>query len=365
MEFFKNFWLFRDYGWAVGAFGIVFVTLLIAYLEKRIYRRILPLAEKSHRFWDDAFIKAVHNPLVVAIWIFGITFAAQLGVKYAVENSILGEILDPVRSLTVGLIIVWFLIRFIREIEANLMKTHLKKTKWDETTLRAVSQILRISVFITAALVLSQSLGIPITGVLAFGGFSGIAIGFAAKDLLANFFGGLMIFLDRPFKIGDWIRSPDKEIEGTVENIGWRLTRIRTFDKRPLFVPNSLFSNISIENPSRMMNRRIKETIGVRYEDGPKLAVILKDIEKMLQEHPEIDQYKVSFVALVHFGASALEFMVYTFTKTTDWVSFQMIQQDVFLKILDIVHKHGASCAFPTTTLHVPDGIELKGAFPK
>ncbi len=360
MDLFKNFWLFKDYGWAVSAFGVIFIALLVAYFEKRIYRKILPIAEKSPRFWDDALIKAMHNPVVLAIWVFGITFAAQLGVRYAVENSILGEILAPLRKLATSVIIVWFLIRFIREIEANITRSHLKKTKWDETTLRAVSQIFRVSIFITAALVLSQSLGIPITGVLALGGFGGIAIGFAAKDLLANFFGGLMIFLDRPFKIGDWIRSPDKEIEGMVENIGLRLTRIRTFDKRPLFVPNSLFSSISIENPSRMMNRRIKETIGLRYEDGPKMEVILKDIEKMLKNHPEIDPYKVCFVALVHFGHSALEFMVYAFTKTTDWVSFQMIQQDVFLKILQIIEKHKASCAFPTTTLHIPEGIELK-----
>ena len=102
-----------------------------------------------------------------------------------------------------------------------------------------------------------QALGYSISGVLAFGGIGGIAVGFAAKDLLANFFGGLMIYLDRPFSVGDWIRSPDKNIEGTVEEIGWRLTRIRTFDKRPLYVPNSTFTQISVENPSRMLNRRI------------------------------------------------------------------------------------------------------------
>ena len=106
-----------------------------------------------------------------------------------------------------------------------------------------------------------------VSGLLAFGGIGGIAVGFAAKDLLANFFGGLMIYLDRPFSVGDWIRSPDKEIEGTVEDIGWRLTRIRTFDKRPLYIPNSIFASISVENPSRMSNRRIYEKIGIRYDD--------------------------------------------------------------------------------------------------
>ena len=80
----------------------------------------------------------------------------------------------------------------------------------------------------------------------------GIAVGFAARDLLANFLGGLSIFMDRPFAVGDWIRSPDREIEGTVEDVGWRVTRIRTFDQRPLYVPNSVFSTVALENPSRL-----------------------------------------------------------------------------------------------------------------
>jgi len=202
-------------------------------------------------------------------------------------------------------------------------------------------------------LILMQASGVPVSGILAFGGASGIGLGFAAKDLLANFFGGLMIFLDRPFAIGDWVRSPDKEIEGIVEYIGWRLTRIRTFDKRPLFVPNGIFANISVENPSRMQNRRIKTVIGLRYEDSFKVAAILKDVEEMLKNHPDIDASKTLFVNLTNFGHFSLEFLVYTFTKTTKWVPFQRIRQDIFLKIIEIIKKHDAQCAYPTTTVHL------------
>ena len=95
----------------------------------------------------------------------------------------------------------------------------------------AITKLLQMFVIITATLVVLQTLGVSVSGVLALGGIGGLAIGFAAKDLLANFFGGLMLYLDRPFAVGDWIRSPDREIEGDVEQIGWRLTRIRTFDK--------------------------------------------------------------------------------------------------------------------------------------
>ena len=137
----------------------------------------------------------------------------------------------------------------------------------DKATVRATAKLVRIVLWVVAGLMILQSVGVSISGLLAFGGIGGIAVGFAAKDLLANFFGGLMIYLDRPFNVGDWVRSPDREIEGTVENIGWRLTTIRSFSKRPIYVPNSMFSSIAVENPSRMANRRIYETIGLRYSD--------------------------------------------------------------------------------------------------
>jgi MscS family membrane protein len=181
----------------------------------------------------------------------------------------------------------------------------------------------------------------------------GLIVGMAAKDLLANFFGSIMIYLDRPFNIGDWIRSPDRSIEGVVEKIGFRLTIIRTFDKRPLYVPNSVFTNIAVENPSRMHNRRIKETIGVRYKDAKKLPIILDEVRNMLVNHADIDDTQTLIVNFDTFGASSLEFFIYTFTKTTDWIDFHHIKQDVMLQILNIIHNNDADCAFPTRTLHV------------
>jgi MscS family membrane protein len=176
-------------------------------------------------------------------------------------------------------------------------------------------------------------------------------VGFAARDLLANFLGGLSIFLDRPFAVGDWIRSPDREIEGTVEDVGWRVTRIRTFDQRPLYVPNSVFSTVAIENPSRMRNRRIYETIGVRYSDAAVVADIVAEVEAMLRGHDAIDQSRTLIVNFVSFGASSLDFFVYTFTRTTDWVTYHGVKQEILLNILAIIDRLGAEIAFPTRTV--------------
>jgi MscS family membrane protein len=233
------------------------------------------------------------------------------------------------------------------------------KRPMDYTTVNAISKLLRAVVAITAVLTVMQSLGYSISGVLAFGGVGGIAVGFAAKDLLANFFGGFIIHLDRPFKVGDWVRSPDREIEGTVEVIGWRLTTIRTFDKRPLYVPNAVFTQIAVENPSRMQNRRIYETIGIRYADVKEMSDIVSDIRHMLENHEEIDANQTLIVNFLAFNSSSLDIMVYTFTKTTQWVKFHEVKQDVLLKISDIIESYGAEVAFPTRTLHVAESVPI------
>jgi len=161
--------------------------------------------------------------------------------------------------------------------------------------------------------------------------------------------------------VGDWVRSPDKEIEGTVVKIGWRLTTIRTFDKRPLYVPNAAFTSISVQNPSRMSHRRIKETIGLRYDDSGSLAKIIEEVKVMLIAHPEIDSSQTLIVNFNSYGPSSLDFFIYTFTKTTDWVKYHEVKQDVLLKILSIIAQEGAEVAFPTSTVHFPEAITLTG----
>ena len=344
------------YASVIHVFIIIIITLLLSNVAKIVCRKIHSNVEKRHRIWEASFLYAVNKPLYFMIWTFGIF----LSIKISTKQAWLQEITNPLKVIIFVSLFVWFLVSFIKEIEKNLSLPRPGKTPLDPTTLKAISQLLRVAVMVTAGLILLQAFNIPVSGVLAFSGAGGIVAGLAAKDMLSNFFGGLMIFLDRPFAIGEWIRSPDKEIEGTVEHIGWRLTRIRTFDKRPLYVPNSFFSTISVENPARMTNRRIKTLVGLRYEDSSKIQVVLDDVEKMLSEHPEIDQNMVTFVKLIEFGPSSLNFLIYTFTKTTKWVNFQGIQQDVFLKIVEIIHKHGADLAFPTSTLHIPDPIEVK-----
>lgn len=343
-----------DMGWISQVFIVVFLVLLADFIQKRLLTRLQARLEHTENPWDDAVLKALRAPLTLLIWVVGITFAADI-VAQKTEAAIFSAI-DPIRDIGVISAVTWFLTRLIKEGQENVVRSGRRKGhEVDITTVSALGKLLRISVFITAGLVMLQTLGFSISGVLAFGGIGGLAVGLAAKDLLANFFGGLMVFLDRPFAVGDWIRSPDKDIEGTVEEIGWRLTKIRTFDKRPLYVPNATFTTIAVINPSRMTHRRIYETIGIRYQDADKMEGIVRDVEAMLRGRPDIDSSQTLMVNFNTFAASSLDFFVYTFTHTTVWTEYHQVKQDVLLRIHDIIAEHGAEIAFPTSTLHVAE----------
>lgn len=334
-------------------FGIVMLTSMASFLSNRVFIQLEKQCEKTHNLWDDTLLWAARRPMSVLVWLLGISIAAHVA-ELQTESDIF-SIVEPIRRLGIIILLCWFIVRFISGAEKIVVSPEKMKQPMDETTVSAMGKLLRLSVIITTVLVVLQSMGYSISGVLAFGGIGGIAVGFAAKDLLANFFGGLMIYLDRPFKVGDWIRSPDQQIEGTVEQIGWRLTTIRTFDKRPLYVPNSTFTSISVQNPSRMTHRRIYETLGIRYCDSLRMEQIVDDIKAMLIDHPEIDNSQTLIVNFNEYSASSLNFFVYTFTKTTNWIRYHEVKQDVLLKIFQIVENHGAEFAFPTSTVHLPD----------
>jgi MscS family membrane protein len=331
-------------------FMAVFVTLLVNFIWRRVYLRLDRQLKKTKNTWDDAVLMALSSPVSVLIWGIGSWIIFNYLLQVAVQSEI--------RDVFIVSVVAWSMVRFIRLAEENLIeasKTATNQDRVDKSTIEAISKLLRVSVSITTFLLILQNLGVSISAVLAFGGIGGIAIGFAAKDLLANFFGGLIIYLDRPFAVGDWIRSNDRDIEGTVEYIGWRQTRIRTFDKRPLYVPNAVFNSITVENPSRMTNRRIYETFGVRYDDISQVENIVQQVKSMLEGRSDIDNRQTLIVNLNQFNESSVDFFVYTFTKTTDWVKFHQIKQQVLLAIAKIVESNQSELAYPTQRLQLED----------
>ncbi len=341
---------------------IAIATALVNQVAQFALRHAGRAATRTAFAWDDALITSANRPVLVALWVVGAGFMARV-VQGRVDQAFLDQVLALQEVILIACA-AWFALRFVARVQQNIIEQRTAQPDGlDRTTVDALGKLAKLLLIIVTLLVIAQTVGIKIGGLLALGGVGGLAVGLAAKDLLANFFGGLTIYLDRPFSVGEWIRSPDKSIEGTVEYISWRHTRIRAFNKNPIYVPNAVFTTIVVENPSRMSHRRIKEVIGLRYDDFAVVAPICDDIRTMLQQHEGIDATQTLIVNFNVFGATSLDLMIYTFTKTSVWVEFHHVKQDVLLKIGAIIEQHGAQIAFPTQTLHlasVPDMLATR-----
>lgn len=343
-----------DERWLVAVATLLLATLVVDCIQRWVVGHLTRHAQRTRSIWDDVVVAALGHPVSLGLWVLALALALEIAgarIDWAVA-----DLASELRTLGIVAAVVWFGVRLARGIEQGLIRQYVTpgaETGPDRTTIDALGKLLRAVVVVAGVLVAVQSLGFSISGVVAFGGVGGLAVGFAARDLLANLFGGVIVHMDRPFAVGDWIRSPEREIEGTVEAIGWRLARVRTFDMRPLYIPNSVFATVVVENPSRMSHRRIYETLGVRYQDVTVVDAIVRDIRAMLAARDEVDTGQPLIVNLVSLGASSLEIMIYCLVTEKRWVAFHALKEHVMLAVAAIVRQHGAEIAYPTTTLHV------------
>jgi len=335
--------------WLIKFVLIIFIIIFINISTRVILSTLKKQFSKTNNIWDDCIIDSIYKPFTILIWILGIVFTLEAFNSDFKIFNISNDFLINLKRAGIILSIALFLNNLSRNFQFAIIKNNkIKNIDVDEATYEAITKIIRLSIIVTSGLIILQTFGFSISGILAFGGIGGVAVGFAAKDMLANFFGGLMIYLDRPFRKGDWIRSPDRELEGTVENIGWRQTSIRNFRKNVIYIPNSVFMNIIVENPSRMTHRRIREVIGLRYKDLPKMLSIVEDVKTMISNHSDIDHNQTTIVNFDSYNDSSIDFFIITYADTTEWARYHEIKQDVLMKIGEIIEKNNAEIAFPT-----------------
>ena len=350
-EYAHILWSDPDYLWAKKVLILSLCSLVVWGAWQKLHARLRGAVKLKRFSGNGPLVKAIKLPVTIMIWCWPGVESLSLILEHLTDIPF--QFLDQIKSTGTVLIVIWSMYRFVCFAESQ----NLENKKFDQTTIMAMGKIGRFMVITVGSLTLLQAFGMSLSGLLTFGGIGGLITGFAAQDLLSNFFGGLIIYFDKPFKVGDWVRSPDRELEGTVEDIGMRVIVIRTFDKRPLYIPNSVFSSIVVENPSRMSHRRINETISIRYDDMQKVRALIADVKEMLENHSGIATNQTLMVNLDNFGDSSLDFFIYTFTKTTNWIAYHEIKQDVLLKIGDIIERHGAEIAYPT---HRVQGIALE-----
>ncbi len=337
--------------------------IVIAYISTKLLALILKKIEgklkNTEYIYNLAIILTIKQPIIIFIWITCIF-------SILVYNNISLTFLFEARIIIISFVVLWLLMRFISQYAQSVIQRKEKnKENIDYGGISFLKKITQIFVFLIVSIICLSKLGFGMQSLLAVSGAGGLAIGFAAKDLLSNVFGGLMIFLDKPFNVGDWIASPDKDIEGDVEEIGWRQTRILTFAKYPIYVPNSVFSSIIIENKSRMKSRRINENLSIRYLDVSKMDKIVKEIKDMLKNHSNINQRMTTIVCFdsVVMPNSVLKLMIYTFANTIEWVRYTEIKQDILIKIIDIIKSNGGELSYPVSEIVIKNNKETNSHF--
>jgi len=340
----------------VMVFAILFFTLLLKRIIAHLFTKIIfKAAQKTSGQMDDMLVKSMNKPAEFLIVVLGVYISVeilQLPSEPTNIDQIARNLVDVLLTFNIG----WFCFNSVTLLEHWLNHwAGRTESTLDDQLVPFIRKSLRIFIVFLAILMLVQNLGYSISGLLASLGLGGLAVALAAKDSLSNIFGSLMILLDRPFLIGDWIKAGN--LEGTVDEIGFRSTRIRTFAKTQITIPNSALMNMAIDNYSRMPKRRIKLTVGLTYATKPaQMRQAVADIKQMLSEHPAIEQ-SFFLVNFTDFGASSLDIMIYCFTTSTVWVEYLEARQDVCLKTMDLLENLGLEIAFPSQTLYLENNL--------
>ena len=229
-------------------------------------------------------------------------------------------------------------------------------TKFDDLLVPLVTKSLKFLTICIAILSAAQTFDLPLLGLVGGLGLGGAALAFAAKDSVANFFGSITVLFDRPFEVGDWIVTSGAE--GTVEAVGFRSTRIRTFYNSLITLPNSHLTTAAVDNMGRRRYRRIKTTLGVQYDTTPdQLEAFCEGIRQLILDHPNMrkDDFHVYFN---DFGPSSLDIMLYCFVQCPNWSSELQSRHRLFSDIVRLAENLGVQFAFPTRTLHMVQGEE-------
>jgi len=329
------------------AFLLLFFFLFLRKMFTKITISILqPLTKRTKTFYDDRILSALKGPISFTFVIIGVNlffsllFIESYFVKKLIDSMIMFNIFWVIFALTHALrdVIYHFTAKFNPELSYEMGNFIL-----------AIIRSIIIAIGLGAIL---QLWGINVAGLVAGLGIGGLAFALAAKDTAANLFGSIALLLDKSIRIGEWIRIGG--VEGVVEDIGMRTTKIRSFQKSLITLPNQMIANSPIENFSRRGIRRIKMTIGVTYSaTSEQMKNIVLDIKTMLRNHAGISQDSIMLVNFVSFGDSSLNIFIYTFSNTANWVKYMDIKEDVNLKIMKIVETNQAEFAFPSQSLYI------------
>lgn len=351
-----NFELIKPFLVSAGIF-ILFIILQKIFI-KYILRLLTKLTVKTSTDIDEKILTSFERPLRYLFIILGL-YLAILQLPYISANN--ATISNLFRSAVI-ILITWGFYN-LEDPHSGIFEGLNKKYSWqfDDILIPFLSRILRVITILLAVSIIAQEWDYKVDSFIAGLGLGGLAFALAAQDTIANIFGGIIIIVDRPFSIGDWIKAQD--IEGTVEDITFRSTRIRTFAQALVTVPNSSLANGPITNWSRRGKRRITFNLGVTYSTSKEqLKNCVTKIKLMLQEHPDVNKDTI-FVTFDKYNDSSLDIFLYFFADTANWEKYLLIKEDINYRIMEILEEEDVSVAFPSTTVYLEKDTEQVKSF--
>jgi MscS family membrane protein len=353
-EYLLSYEVLKNFGISIGIF---FLFLLFRKLfTKYVFKLILKLSQKTPTELFSNITVAFEQPIRWLFIIIGIYVAADYFPFMEKSNPLFLKIIRA----SIIMLIAWGLYNLSSGSSLLFMKINDRfQMEIDQILIPFFSKAIRFIIVAISISIIAQVFEYDVNGFIAGLGLGGLAFALAAKDAIGNLFGGIIIITEKPFTIGDWIKTPS--VEGTVEDISFRSTRVRTFAQAVVTVPNAILANESITNWSKMGKRQITFKLGVTY-DTPrmKLQRTIHRIEEMLRANDDIHPDTI-FVKFDEYNDSSLDIFLYFFTKTTVWAEYLAVKEEINFAIMEILEEEGVSVAFPSRTLYVETQEETSG----
>ena len=345
-----DFWAISFFGIPMANFIAAVLVFLFFLLLRKIFTRIIIsfltlIARKTETSIDDRIIEALTEPFRFAFVVVGIHLFFLLIFK---ENTFIKLALESLIIIT----IFWALIAIVEALKGILYRYSDANDHLSKEMSAFIVRIIKIVIFAIGLSAILYSWGVNVTALIASLGLGGLAFALAAKDAASNLFSSIALLMDKSIKVGEWVKIGS--VEGVVEDVGMRTTKIRSFQKSLITVPNQVVANSPIENFSRRGIRRIKMRIGLTYDTtSEQIENITQEIRGMLKAHPGISQKDTILVNFDSFGDSALSIFIYTFARTAVWAQYLETLEDINIKIMHIVEKNQSSFAFPSQSLYL------------
>ena len=344
------------FGLQLWQYLLFFIIILVSWLTGRlvdrvIYNQVLAFIEKRNFSLDPSKLLPLQTPVV---WlVISLLFMAGLpDLQLPVRIS---SGLFFIARLIMSFSAVIFCSRTIDLLsEIFLSKAELTDSKLDDQLIPLINRAGKTLVWVLGVVFILQNMGVQVTALVAFGSVGGVAIALASKDTVENLFGSLVVFIDQPFQIGEYVII-DGSIEGVIEEVGFRSTRIRTLDKTLISVPNAKIAHCTVNNYAKIPERRFKCTLGLRYDTTTaQMESFIDDLRTYLSEQEIVNPDSV-IVYFADMNSFSLDVLVMVFIKSNQWIDLVKFKHEAFLQFMKIAEKNGVGYAFPTTTIELED----------